>query len=26
MIVSRFEDSKLEPSHIMGPHVKLDLL
>jgi len=26
MIVSRFEDNKVEPSRIMGPHVELDLL
>jgi hypothetical protein len=26
MIVSRFEDSKVEPARIMVPHVELDLL
>jgi len=26
MIVSRFEDSKVELSRIMDPHVELDLL
>jgi len=26
IIVSRFEDSKVESSRIMGPHVELDLL